>query len=175
MTRKDIAALIAIIATVWPNAPQYREEHAEAFLWILDKCEAEDVKNALAAYIKEDNAFPPNAGQLYARVQSIVDPTPDHGAAWQEALHWVHSHGRYDPPTPDSFSHPAIFVAVNRIGYEALCNSSVSDEGVWQGHFRRIYEGATKDHRLAPDRARLAARDMENPFAIEAGEDVEQS
>lgn len=171
MNRKDVAALVAIIATIWPNAPQYRSEHAEAFLWILEDCDAEDVKRALAAYVKEDQAFPPNAGQLYKRVADITDPVPEWGAAWQEALDWVHKHGWPDPPKPDSFSHRAIYVAVMRIGYEELCQSKTSEAGVWQGHFRRIYDGAKNDHKLAPARAEVeAARWHEAPLELPESE-----
>lgn len=171
MTREEVVQLVEVIAGLWPNAPRYQANHMKGFYLLLKDCELEQVEAALAAIAAEGEAFPPVAGQIYKRVMDISDPTPEWGAAWQEALDWVRKHGWPDPPKPDSFSHPAIYVAVMRIGYEELCQSKTSEAGVWQGHFRRIYDGAKKDHTLAPARAQVeAARWHESPLELPESE-----
>lgn len=169
MEREDTAALVAIITALWPNAPEYHAEHIEAFHLLLGDCDPEGVKRALASLAREGGAFPPNAGQVYRRYADLTDPIPDWGEAWGEVIGWVRSHGYVDPPTQDSFSHPAVYVALKRIGYQELCESATADAGVWQGHFRRIYDGAVASVGHAPDRAAIAAAHMENPFPLERG------
>lgn len=171
MNVEEIPALVAIITALWPNAPKYRREHMEAFHLLLGNCETEGVKRALASIAAEGGAFPPNAGQLLHRYSEIMDPVPDWGTAWQEAIGWVRAHGYPSPPNPDSFSHPAVYIAVERIGYQELCLSKASSAEVWMGHFRRIYEAAVKDVALAPDRAQVESSHWKQD-ALEAGEDV---
>ncbi len=166
MNALEVPALVKMIASIWPNAPKYTADHMEAFYAVLEPCAPDAVKAALVSLSREGRPFPPNAGELYQRVQDLIAPTPDATAAWAEVMAWVRGHGYIDPPQADSFSHRAVWVALERVGYETLCLSERDDEGVWFAHFRRCYEGAVTDVRLAEPRSELGAGDVDK--AIEA-------
>jgi len=157
MNVTEVPALVKTIASLWPNAPTYTEAHLEAFYAVLEPVPSDAVRAALVSLSREGRPFPPNAGELYRRSEDLVAPTPDATAAWAEVIAWVRAHGRMDPPTPESFSHPAVWDALNRCGYGTLCASGADDEKVWFAHFRRCYEAAVTDSRLAEPRAVLGA------------------
>lgn len=88
---------------------------------------------------------------------------PNESEAWHEVVKAIQSVGYYGIP---EFSHEAITVAVNNIGWQDICRTLNDDVGMLRAQFRRAYQLAVerrKDNRdnevlgISPNNERLKA------------------
>ena len=77
---------------------------------------------------------------------------PDESEAWGEVVKAIQSVGYYRKP---KFSHEAITTAVNNIGWQDICMTTIEGMNTLRSQFRRAYQLATERQKDNRDNAVL--------------------
>lgn len=77
---------------------------------------------------------------------------PDESEAWGEVIKAIQSVGYYRKP---KFSHEAITTAVNNIGWQDICMTTIEGMNTLRAQFRRAYQLATERQKDNRDNAVL--------------------
>lgn len=156
MTRKDVAALLALAAGTTPNI-QPTKQTAEAWFFLLGDLDP-DVANTALQRVLMRQTIPalPTPGSIRQEAARVTDPgVPDADEAWAEVIRKVRSCGHWGSP---EWSHPLVAQAVGTIGWLDIC--AAEEGGVVRAHFLRVYEAIhrrRRDELTMPERLRLGA------------------
>lgn len=87
-------------------------------------------------------------------IKGIISGTaaPDESEAWGEVIKAIRSVGYYGKP---KFSHEAITVAVNNIGWQDICMTTSDGTNTLRSQFRRAYQLAAERQKDNRDNAVL--------------------
>lgn len=87
-------------------------------------------------------------------IKGIISGTaaPDESEAWGEVVKAIQSVGYYGKP---KFSHEAITVAVNNIGWQDICMTTNEGMNILRSQFRRAYQLAAQRQKDNRDNAVL--------------------
>lgn len=87
-------------------------------------------------------------------IKEIISGTaaPDESEAWGEVIKAIRSVGYYGKP---KFSHEAITVAVNNIGWQDICMTTNEGMNILRSQFRRAYQLAAERQKDNRDNAVL--------------------
>lgn len=149
MRRVDVLMLIQYAAERWPSfrLPETQEALDVRVLAWSDALGDLDVTAVRAAMVSLGGEFCPALDRLRVEALRLADPDagmPSFGDAWAEVKQEISRVGSYGQP---EWSHPAIANAVRAVGgWKTLCMMEIRDEGVWIGHWRRVYGDAVEHH-----------------------------
>ena len=87
-------------------------------------------------------------------IKGIISGTaaPDESEAWGEVIKAIQSVGYYGKP---KFSHEAITTAVNNIGWQDICMTTIEGMNTLRAQFRRAYQLAAQRQKDNRDNAVL--------------------
>lgn len=90
--------------------------------------------------------FPPTIAEIREEAEKIwsaakgIDP-PDAGKAWGDVQEAIRKYGGYRQPV---FSDPLTAEIVQRIGWQEICMTPISDTVGLRAHFMKMYDAAAK-------------------------------
>lgn len=149
MTRSEWNKTVAILAANWPH--QIPPDQAlDKWFFDLEDQHVEHVLAAIESFNRDGKEFPPNGGQILARIRQLANPEVDHGEAWRllnqatakfggrrgdEALEWIEAQS------------PAAAEAVRCLGFRDYCMSNVEDQATWRAQYRDIFRNVSERKR----------------------------
>lgn len=103
------------------------------------------------------NKFLPSIAEIRETAYGIKDTisgtaAPDESEAWGEVVKAIQSVGYYRKP---KFSHEAITTAVNNIGWQDICMTTIEGMNTLRAQFRRAYQLAAQRQKDNRDNAVL--------------------
>lgn len=103
------------------------------------------------------NKFLPSIAEIRETAYGIKDTisgtaAPDESEAWGEVVKAIRSVGYYRKP---KFSHEAITTAVNNIGWQDICMTTIEGMNTLRAQFRRAYQLAAQRQKDNRDNAVL--------------------
>jgi hypothetical protein len=159
MERSEWVGITEQMQAIWPNAT-IPDVTIVAWYEYLKQRPVEEVRAAVESFFEEGREFPPNAGQVLARIQRAEQPAIDYGEAW-ELVHWAL--WKFAPYEWTKFYEtlpPLVAEAARRYGFETQGGYQNDDEGVVRAQFRDIYrevvDGRRHDKQYAQIRVRAA-------------------
>ena len=146
MTKQEWVGVVQRIRANWPHAGVPDVSIAK---WYDDLSEltVEEVTGAVEGFYRDGREFPPNSGQIIARLGA----DPDYSEAWRMAHSLI---GTCSPlHEPIAFiaalekRSPAAAEAVRRMGPREFGSYNLSAEPTVRAQFRGIYEAVCRDRR----------------------------
>lgn len=144
----EVGRLLATTSVLWPNfhlptTAEVLDQTIDAWRAMLHDIAPDAASAALRSLSAEGKEFPPTVGQVRKRAIELVGLTtatalPTKGEAWEESRRLIARLGWMRQPSEDDCSHPAIYAAINAMGWQSLCEST--NEVADRAHFMAIYE-----------------------------------
>lgn len=177
MTRGDMEACVQMLRRYWPHArpPSPDDLVAWELLWLdLDAAVA---AAAILAVAEEGGRWPPTPGEVRRRTLDLERPIPAAEEAWGEvqtqiarvgSLRGMLDYGSGERLEP-VWSHSLVGETVDRIGWQALCESTTVMAD--RAHFLRVWSDAaarsrTAEHLAPAARALLESRGVRLPSLL---------
>ena len=142
MQREEWDQIVAIMATNWPHQPPTDGAIEKWYADLADR-DGRQVLSAVEAIYRDGAEFPPNGGQILAKLSELERDDPDHGQAWALAMKAVQRFGFYRAEAGLAWldeQSPAVGTAVLRFGYDALCHADIEDIATVRAQFREVYK-----------------------------------
>lgn len=138
MIEQEWNRIAAEILASWPHS-----ELGDATLAVwrsdLDDLSAEQVLATIRAIRREGREFPPNGGQIRARLIEAAIDAPDHGDAYAIAMEAASRRGEAAGLGWLQENHPVVAETCRRYGWREFCRSTISD-GTRRAQFRDIHK-----------------------------------
>lgn len=165
MNKVEITKAIAPLQLAFKGALE--EDRFRLYVMMLSDIPPSILSAAVKKLIMT-NKFLPSIAEIREvayGIKGIISGTaaPDESEAWGEVVKAIQSVGYYGKP---KFSHEAITVAVNNIGWQDICMTTNDGMNTLRSQFRRAYQLAAqrqKDNRdnavlgISPTNERLKA------------------
>jgi hypothetical protein len=137
-TEREVAQIIAVIATAYPNW-QPAPNTPELYYQLLGDIQTEELKTAVLHCVAESGRkFAPSIGEIRGAVgelRGMISNVPSSYQAWQEVQRQIVDVGSYRTP---EFTSPVIKAAVDAMGWRNLCLSE--DATADRARFIQCYE-----------------------------------
>jgi len=171
----EFAKILGVLVDMFPRI-KLEQRTVEAYHLILGDLNADLLKAATLEIGAQDRAFFPSAGELRTVAFELLDRQrgiPTAGEAWAEVLKRLNW---YEPPTPEDFSHPAIYDALNGIGGNRyLAHTPEAMLYTARARFFETYQALLKrereDARMLPAVREVAALLARTAKQLKAGDD----
>ncbi len=158
MTKKQSDKLVAMLAAM--PGPAWSVETMTLFAEMIADLDAIAAQSAVLHWIRTQRERPSvadirSACRQQLETAGVIPADPDVDQAWGIVLETIRRSGRYRPFSNDDY--PRIKAAVDRMGWEDLCNSENVD--VSRAQFERFYRAELSRER----EARHAAPALQRP------------
>lgn len=137
----EIAQVLSFLAAAYPRF-EVKADTVRAYCAMLADVPIDDLRRAAVWCIANSQWFPAVSELRAAIAETAEDRAPDADEAWNQVLREIRRVGSWGNP---EFSHSAITMAVEGVGWKDIC---MSDKiGVERAHFLKAYETTTARHR----------------------------
>ncbi len=169
MQKSEWDQIVGLMAATWPNFPP-TDASIDKFFLSLEAYPAAQVHAAIETYNRDGERYPPNDGQILARIAELTHDDPDHGEAWGllNKVRWKYGiYGGEDGRRGDKVAlaelhelSPATAEVAREIGWMEICMMPTDQEGTLRAQFRDMYRNAANRRRRAKAFEGLPSADL---------------
>ncbi len=168
MTQVEVARLLTIMASAWP---QFEPSEDKVLLWheMMQDVDYQVAQAALKVLIAR-KTFPPSIAEFRQEVLAISTPAEDQitpAEAWGMVVHAIREYGSYREREALESLPPAVRKTVEYIGWREICLSEEPD--VIRAQFMRMFQQVSERRQKE---AVLPATLREQIAALAAGMDM---
>ncbi|WP_367567779.1 replicative helicase loader/inhibitor [Lacrimispora sp.] len=140
MTKQEFAVFMATINTAYPRCELYIPDQTTLWYEMLGHIPFDVAKIALKKYILS-NKFPPMISDISLLAADLMEERiPDSDEAWGEINKAIRRYGYMrEAEALESLSEP-VRKAVERIGFQNICQSPYEQQNTLRAQFRGAYE-----------------------------------
>lgn len=157
MTRDDWDRIVTLLAADWPH--QIPPDAAiDKWFVDLEEYDAQQVYEAVEAFYREGDRYPPTGGQIIARIDAANREDPDYGKAWEQVHEALWKYAPYHWTKFYESLPPLVAEAARRYGFETQGGYQKDEEGMVRAQFRDIYREVCDGARRHDARAGASRR-----------------
>lgn len=135
MTTEETAAMLAVLAAVWPK-DKIAPDTERVYHLALSDLPGAWVQEAATQWIRANKWFPKPA-ELREIVVEQMAPIPSGFEAWAEVKGALNSYG---PGREPAWSTPELAAVMKGFGWRNFCMSEIGDEPTIRAQFTRAYD-----------------------------------